>query len=103
MTRLQTWVANQLVTPFNFCKETQFLEAHRKKVSSGNTLADILNTSSVILKDLRLELEVRDSDFVQIKSRGHIQSCFLKVMLDRASIVDCIMAQDLSQDSYVVV
>lgn len=31
LTSLQTWVANQLSVPFNFSKETQFLEAHRSK------------------------------------------------------------------------
>ena len=56
----------------------------------------MLNTDKVIQKDIRLELEVRDSDFIQLKSKGHLESAFVKVQLDRSSIVDCLMAQDLS-------
>lgn len=31
LTALQTWVANQATVPFNFTKETQFLDAYKKK------------------------------------------------------------------------
>ena len=43
-----------------------------------------------------MELEVRDSDFVQLNSRGHLESCFIKIMLARSSIVDCLLAKDLT-------
>ena len=92
MTGLQTWVANEITVPFNFSKETQFLDAYKKKKQGGNTLGQVLNTDKVIQKDIRLELEVRDSDFIQLKSRGHLESAFVKVQLDRSSIVDCLMA-----------
>ena len=57
----------------------------------------------MLLKDVKLELEVRDSDLIQINSRGHIESCFVKVQLNRDSIVACLMAQDLSQDAQVTI
>ena len=104
LTNLQTWIANWLTVPFNFSKETQFLEAHRSKKKQGaNTLGNVLQSETILQKDLKLELEVRDSDFVQLNSRGHLESCFVKVMLSRSSVVDCLMAQDLTQDSQVTI
>ena len=32
-----------MTTPFNFTKETQFMDVYKKKKQSGNTLGDILN------------------------------------------------------------
>jgi len=64
LTTLQTWVANQVSVPFNFSKETQFMQAYRKKKQGGNTLGNVLQNETVLLKDVRLELEVRDSDLV---------------------------------------
>ena len=99
VTKLQTWVANRMTVPFNFSKETQFMEAYKKKRQGANTLDDVLNTDSILHKDVCLELEVRDSDFIEIMSRGHLESCFVRVSLDRASIVDCLMAKDLSKEA----
>ena len=89
--------------PFNFSKETQYLNAYKKKKQGANTLGSVLNTDNILHKDVRLELEVRDSDFIQIKSRGHLESCSVRVQLDRSSILDCLMAQDLSQSAQVVI
>ena len=55
-----------------------------------------MQPETVLLRDIRLELEVRDSDLVQINSRGHLESCFVKVSLDRSSVVDCLRAEDLT-------
>ena len=85
--------------PFGFSKETQFLDAYKKKKQGANTLGNVLNTQKILQKDVRLELEVRDSDLIQINSRGHLESCFVKVQLNRDSIVDCLMAKDLTQDA----
>lgn len=102
-TNLLTWIASTITTPFNFSKESMFLEAHKKKKQGANTLGNVFQQETILMKDIKLELEVRDSDFVQIKSRGHIESCFVKVTLNRSSIVDCLMAQDLTQDAQVII
>ena len=103
LTKLQTWKANEMTVPFGFSKETQYLDAYKKKKQGGNTLGNVLNTDNILHKEVRLELEVRDSDFIQIKSRGHLESCFIKVQLTRDSIVDCLMAQDMSQNAQVII
>lgn len=103
LTTLQTWVANQATVPFNFTKETQFLDAYKKKKLGANTLENVLDTGNMLLKNVRLEFEARDSDFNQLKSRGHLESAFVKVSFDRDSVVDCLMAQDLSQESQVTI
>ena len=92
-----------MTVPFNFTKETQYMEAYKKKKQGANTLGDVLNTDTVLHKEVQLELEVRDSDFVELMSRGHLESCFVKVSLDRETIVDCLLAKDLSQDAQVVI
>ena len=79
------------------------MDAYKKRKQGANTLGQVLNTEKIILKDVRLELEVRDSDFIQLKSRGHLESAFVKVQLDRSSVFDCLMAQDLSQEAEVVI
>lgn len=79
------------------------MEAYKQKKSGANTLGDVLNTDQVLHKEVQLELEVRDSDFIELMSRGHLESCFVKVKLDRASIVDCLMAKDLTKEAQVVI
>ena len=56
----------------------------------------------MILKDIRLEIEPRDSDFIRLNTRGHLESSYINVWLDRSSIVDCLMAKDITQDAEVV-
>ena len=88
-----------MTVPFNFSKETQYLDSYKKQKKDANTLGNVLGDEDMIQKDVTLELEVRDSDFIKIKSKGHLESCFIKVQLDRSSILDCILAQDLTKNS----
>ena len=63
----------------------------------------MIQEENILQKNVRLELEVRDSDLVTINSRGHLESCFVKVMLDKKSVFDCLVAQDLTEDTEVAV
>ena len=40
------------------------MDSYKKKKQGGNTIGDVLNTDTVLLENVRIELEVRDSDFV---------------------------------------
>lgn len=63
--------------------------------SSGGVSGDMIQ------ENVRMELEVRDSDFVELLSRNQIQSSFVNVFLDKASVIDCLAARDLTQDAEV--
>ena len=56
----------------------------------------------MILENVTLELEPRDSDFIRLDSKGYLYTAFIKVWLDKSSIVDCLMAKNITQDADVV-
>jgi len=73
------------------------MSSFKEKKTGANTLSAALGSDDdMILKNIRLEVEARDSDFIRLDSRGHLESSFIKVWLDRSSIVDCLMAKDLT-------
>lgn len=104
---LETWKAVQINVPFNFSKETQFLDFGVKNTGvkkGGNTLGAVLGSGpagDIILDKVRMELEVRDSDFVELLSRNQIPSAFVNVFVDKTSVIDCLAARDLTQDAEV--
>ena len=92
-----------MTVPMNFTKETQYMTEFKPQKQGGNTLASALGADeNMILKDIRFELEPRDSDLIRLYSKGYLESAFVKVWLDRSSIVDCLMAKDISQEAEVV-
>ena len=91
-----------MIVPMNFTKETQYMTTFKQKKKGGNTLKDALGGDDMILENVTLELEPRDSDFIRLDSKGYLYTAFIKVWLDKASIVDCLMAKNITQDADVV-
>ena len=91
-----------MTVPMNFTKETQYMTTFKQKKKGGNTLKDALGGDDMILENVTLELEPRDSDFIRLDSKGYLYTAFIKVWLDKASIVDCLMAKNITQDADVV-
>lgn len=99
---LLTWTAKTVTLPINFTEETLFLSQYRvaKQVQSKgkkNTLKDAMKTEEdYILEKIKLEVEVRDSDFIRLASEGQLESCFVQIYLDKSSVLDLLMARDLA-------
>ena len=91
-----------MIVPMNFTKETQYMSTFKQKKKGGNTLKDALSGDDMILENVTLELEPRDSDFIRLDSKGYLYTAFIKVWLDKSSIVDCLMAKNITQDADVV-
>ena len=78
------------------------MSTFKQKKKGGNTLKDALSGDDMILENVTLELEPRDSDFIRLDSKGYLYTAFIKVWLDKSSIVDCLMAKNITQDADVV-
>ncbi len=51
-----------------------------------------------------MEFEFRQSDYIVIASKkSHLESCTVDIRFDRASIVDLLMARELTQEADFVV
>lgn len=91
---LRTWEANTIVLPINFRKNNTYIKKHQ------NTIASALqeNNSDVLLENVTIELEVRQSDFINLASKkGHLESATVGIRFDRESLIDLIMARDISE------
>lgn len=55
----------------------------------------------MVKRDLRFEVEVRASDFIELSQRNHLQSAFIQIWIDKSSIIDSLMVQDLSKTTVV--
>lgn len=86
--------------PINFSKNNTYT----KKVQ--NTIAAALQQakSDIILETVKLEVEVRQSDFIRLASKkGHLESSTVVIKFDRTSIVDLLMAGDLNQEAIFLI
>ena len=73
------------------------MSTYKAQKQGANTLQAALGPDdNMILEYIRLEVEARDSDFIRLDARGHLESSFIKVWLDRGSIVDSLMAKDIT-------
>ena len=80
-----------MLVPFNFSTETQFLTKYKKK-DGKNTLGKSLIADTTILKDVIIEIEPRHSDFISTADKGHLESCTIKVFIDKATIIESMLA-----------
>lgn len=80
-----------MIVPFNFTSETQFLTKYKKK-EGKNTLGISLLSEKTILKDVVIEVEPRHSDFIEISDKKQLESCTIKVYIDKSSIIESLMA-----------
>lgn len=56
--------------------------------------------AEIILPKVRVEFEIRQSDFiVKAAKKNHLEASAVKIKFDRNSIVDLLMARDLTQDA----
>ena len=85
-----------MIVPMNFTKETQYMTSFRQKKKGGNTLKDAIGGDDMILENVTLEIEPRDSDFIRLDSKGYLFTAFIKVWLDKSSILDCLMAKNIT-------
>lgn len=51
----------------------------------------------MILPQISFELETRDSDFIKLAQRKHLESSFIEVYFDKNSILDSLYSRDLTQ------
>lgn len=56
------------------------------------------NNSDVLLENVTIEMEVRQSDFINLASKkGHLESATVGIRFDRESLIDLIVARDISE------
>lgn len=90
---LKTWNAHEIVLPVNFSKQSTYQKKYQNTIQ--NAMQDL---SDILLQSVRLELEFRQSDFIVMASKkNHLQASTISIKFDRASVVDSMMAQDLTE------
>ena len=50
----------------------------------------------MILENLKIEVETRCSDLIELSQKKHLQSAFIKIFIDMQSVIDSIKVEDLS-------
>ena len=56
--------------------------------------------SDILLEDVLIEFEVRQSDFIDLASKkGHLESATIGIRFDRESLIDLLMARDISEQA----
>jgi len=50
----------------------------------------------MIKKELLYEFEVRSSDFIELCQKGHLESATIKIYIDKSSVIDSLMVQDIT-------
>ena len=92
---LKTWNAREIALPVNFSKNSTYQKKYQNTIA--NALQDL---NDVLLQAVRLELEMRQSDFIVMASKKNfLQASTINIRIDRASIVDSMMAQDLTENA----
>jgi hypothetical protein len=90
---LKTWNAHEIVLPVNFSKQSTYQKKYQNTIQ--NAMQDL---NDILLQSVRLELEIRQSDFIVMASKNnYLQASTISIKFDRASVVDSMMAQDLSE------
>ena len=49
-------------------------------------------SEKTILKDVVIEVEPRHSDFIEISDKKQLESCTIKVYIDKSSIIESLLA-----------
>ena len=93
-----TWRAVETTIPFNFTLETQYLTKYKSKATK-NTLGKTLLDDTMIKPNLRFEVEARSSDFIELTQKSQLETAFINVYIDKSSIVDSLLANDISQNA----
>ena len=58
--------------------------------------------SDILLEDVLIEFEVRQSDFIDLASnKGHLESATIGIRFDRESLIDLLMARDISEQAFI--
>jgi hypothetical protein len=56
--------------------------------------------SDILIENILIEFEVRQSDFIDLASKkGHLESATIGIRFERESLIDLIMARDISEQA----
>jgi len=96
---LSTWYANTQTFPVNFTADGNYAKRHKNTIGSA-----LQKLSEVLLANVKLEFEVRTSDYINLSSKpGHLESSTLILKFDRQSVINLLMVQSLQQEAVVKV
>jgi len=85
---ISTWQAECFNLPVGFTKEMRFLDSFEEKKDEGDTLkTTLLAGGDVLLDEIKMEVEVRDSDFMTMATANELVSTEIEVYLDKASVI----------------
>ena len=81
---LTTWRANEMVVPVGFREEHTYMQ-EVPGANSGNTLKGTIlaANSNELLPSIRLELEARDSEFIDLAVEQKLETAYLNIHLDK--------------------